>query len=97
MLDGPPSGVFLFTRDRSGRGTVIYGHGVTSGAVCCRFITVPGVGPITAFAFKTAVEVPERFAKSKTVGAHFGLTPRKYDSGQIDHQGHIRKCGDGAL
>jgi len=62
--------------------------------VCRRFMTVPGVGPITALAFKTAVEAPERFAKSKTVGAHFGLTPRKYSSGQIDYQGHISKCGD---
>jgi transposase len=62
--------------------------------ICRRFLTVPGVGPITALAFKTAVEVPERFAKSKTVGAHFGLTPRRYSSGQIDYQGHISKCGD---
>jgi transposase len=62
--------------------------------VCRRFTTMPGVGPITALAFKTAVETPERFAKSKTVGAHFGLTPRKYSSGQIDYQGHISKCGD---
>ena len=62
--------------------------------ICRRFTTMPGVGPITALAFKTAVEVPERFAKSKTVGAHFGLTPRKYASGQIDYQGHISKCGD---
>jgi transposase len=61
---------------------------------CRRFLSVPGVGPITALAFKTAVEVPERFAKSKTVGAHFGLTPRRYSSGQIDYQGHISKCGD---
>jgi transposase len=62
--------------------------------ICRRFTTLPGVGPITALAFKTAVETPERFAKSKTVGAHFGLTPRKYSSGQIDYQGHISKCGD---
>jgi transposase len=62
--------------------------------VCRRFTTLPGVGPITALAFKTAVETPERFAKSKTVGAHFGLTPRKYSSGQIDYQGRISKCGD---
>ncbi len=54
---------------------------------------VTGNGPITALAFKTAVEVPERFARSKTVGAHFGLTPRKYSSGQIDYQGHFSKCG----
>jgi transposase len=57
--------------------------------ICRRFTTQPGVGPITALAFRTAVEKPERFAKSKTVGAHFGLTPRKYNSGQIDYQGHI--------
>ena len=62
--------------------------------VCRRFMTLPGVGPITALAFKTAVETPDRFIKSKTVGAHFGLTPRKYSSGQIDYQGHISKCGD---
>jgi transposase len=65
--------------------------------VCRRFTTVPGVGPITALAFKTAVETPERFAKSKTVGAYFGLTPRRYSSGQIDYQGHISKCGDGLV
>lgn len=65
--------------------------------VCRRFMTVPGVGPITALAFKTAIEVPERFAKSKTVGAHFGLTPRRYSSGQIDYQGRISKCGDALM
>ena len=62
--------------------------------VCRRLMTVPGVGPITALAFKTAVEAPERFAKSKTVGAHFGLTPRSYSSGEIDYRGRISKCGD---
>ncbi len=62
--------------------------------VCRRLMTTPGVGPITALAFKTAIETPERFAKSKTVGAHFGLTPRRYSSGQIDYQGRISKCGD---
>ena len=62
--------------------------------VCRRFTTMPGIGPITALAFKTAVETPERFAKSKTEGAHFGLTPRKYCSGQMDYQGHVSRCGD---
>ncbi len=56
-------------------------------------MTVPGVGPITAPAFKTGVDVPERFAKSKTVGAHFGLTARKFNSGEIDDNGRISKCG----
>jgi transposase len=50
---------------------------VRGDSLCRRLMTVPGVGPITALAFKTGVDVPERFAKSKTVGAHFGLTSRK--------------------
>ncbi len=49
---------------------------------------------ITALAFKTGVDAPERFAKSKTMGAHFGLTSRKFNSGEIDYNGHISKCGD---
>lgn len=40
---------------------------------------------------------PERFAKSQMVGAHFGLTPRKFSSGKIDYRGHISKCGDGLV
>jgi transposase len=62
--------------------------------LCRRLMTIPGVGPVTALAFKTGVDVPERFAKSKTVGAHFGLTPRKFNSGEIDVNGRISKCGD---
>jgi len=62
--------------------------------LCGRLMTVPGVGPITALAFKTGVDVPERFAKSKTVGVHFGLTSRKFNSGEIDYNGRISKCGD---
>ncbi len=62
--------------------------------LCRRLMTIPGVGEITALAFKTGVDVPERFAKSKTVGAHFGLTSRKFNSGEIDYNGRISKCGD---
>ena len=62
--------------------------------LCRRLMTVPGVGAITALAFKTGVDVPERFTRSKTVGAHFGLTPRKFNSGEIDYNGRISKCGD---
>ena len=40
------------------------------------------------------VDVPQRFAKSKSVGAHFGLTPRRFSSGEIDYTGRISKCGD---
>ena len=52
--------------------------------VCLQFMTAPGVGPITALAFKTGVDYPERFTRSRNVGAHFGLTPRAYASGEID-------------
>ncbi|XWN31399.1 MAG: IS110 family transposase [Devosia sp.] len=62
--------------------------------VCRRFMTIPGVGPLTALAFKTWIDRPERFARSRDVGAALGLTPRKYASGEIDYNGHITKCGD---
>ncbi len=62
--------------------------------VCRRFMTVPGVGPVTSLAFKTTIDDPSRFAKSKTVGAHLGLTPKRYQSGTVDYDGRISKCGD---
>lgn len=62
--------------------------------VCQRLMTVPDVGPITSLAYRTAVEDPARFRKSALVGAHFGLTPREYASGEIDRNGNITKCGD---
>lgn len=62
--------------------------------ICRRFMTVPGVGPVVALTFRTAVDDPRRFRRSRTVGAHFGLTPRKFQSGTIDYDGRISKCGD---
>lgn len=62
--------------------------------VCRRLMTVPGVGPLTALVYKTYIDRPERFSKSRAVGAALGLTPRKYSSGEVDHDGHITKCGD---
>lgn len=60
-----------------------------------RFTGVPGVGPITAMSFRAAVDDPNRFQKSRIAGAHFGLTPRRYQSGAtIDYGGHISKMGD---
>lgn len=63
-------------------------------AVCMRMMTVPGVGPIAALTFKAAVDDPTRFKRSRTVGAHFGLTPRRYQSGERDNPGRISKAGD---
>lgn len=57
-------------------------------------MTVPGVGAIVAVAFAATVDDPGRFARSRSVGAHFGLTARRHQSGEIDRSGRISKCGD---
>jgi transposase len=61
---------------------------------CLRFMAIPGVGPIAALTFKAAVDDPGRFTSSRTVAAHFGLTPRRYQSGEMDNPGRISKAGD---
>jgi transposase len=61
---------------------------------CRHLMTVPGVGPLTALAFRATVDRPERFRRSRDVGAHLGLTPRRYQSGETDVQGRISRCGD---
>ena len=62
--------------------------------VCRRLMTVPGVGPVVALTYRATVDVPARFRHSKSVGAVFGLTPSKYQSGEINRTGAISKCGD---
>jgi transposase len=62
--------------------------------VCRRLMTVPGVGPVVALTYRTTVDVPARFRNSKSVGAAFGLTPSKYQSGEINRTGAISRCGD---
>ena len=62
--------------------------------VCRRLMTVPGVGPVVALTYRATVDVPARFRNSKAVGAVFGLTPSKYQSGEVDRTGAISKCGD---
>ena len=61
--------------------------------VCQRLMTVPGVGAITALTFKAAIDDPERFS-SRAVAAHFGLTPKRFQSGELDNPGRISKAGD---
>ena len=63
-------------------------------AVCMRMMTVPGVGPIAALTFKAAVDDPKRFKRSRTVAAHFGLTPSGYQSAEHDNPSRISKTGD---
>ncbi len=62
--------------------------------VCRLLMTTPGVGPLTAISFVTAIEDPQRFRRSQDVGAYLGLTPRRYQSGEVDINGRISKCGD---
>jgi len=67
---------------------------VRGDAVCRRLMTAPGVGALVAVTFKTAVDDPGRFRTAKAVGAHFGLTPKRYRSGETDVTGGISKAGD---
>ena len=60
-------------------------------------MSTPSVGPIIALTYAAAVDDPTRFKSSKRVGAHFGLTPKKYQSGETDRSGRISKIGDAAV
>ena len=62
--------------------------------VCRRLMTVPGVGPVVALTYRATVDVPARFRKSKSVGAVFGLTCSRDQSGERDRPGTISRCGD---
>jgi transposase len=62
-----------------------------------RFMTVPGVGPVTALCFKATIDDPTRFKRSRSVGAYVGLTTRRHASGEVDWSGRISKCGDAML
>ena len=70
---------------------------VKDDAVCRRLMTIPGVGPVVALTYRATVDVPARFRNSKAVGAVFGLTPARYQSGESDRTGAISKCGDGMM
>jgi transposase len=62
--------------------------------VCQRLMSTPGVGALVAVTYRSAVDDPARFGKSSTVGAYFGLTPKKYQSGETDRDGGVIKVGD---
>jgi transposase len=67
---------------------------VRDDAVCRRLMTIPGVGPVVALTYRATVDVPARFRNSRAVGAVFGLTPAKHQSGESDRTGGISRCGD---
>src|ERR671916_140185 len=60
---------------------------------CQILMSVPGVGAVTATSFATAIEDPENFRRSRSVGAWLGLTTRRYQSGEVDYDGHISSQG----
>lgn len=60
-------------------------------------MSAPGVGPLVALTYVSAIDDPKRFTSSKAVGAHFGLTPKKYQSGETDITGRISKIGDSTV
>ena len=62
--------------------------------VCRRLMTIPGIGPVVALSYRAPVDVPARFKNSRAVGAVFGLTPSKYQSGESDRTDRISRCGD---
>jgi transposase len=60
-------------------------------------MTPPGVGAIVALTYVVAIDDPARFQSSRMVGPHFGLTPKKYQSGETDVTGRISKIGDASV
>jgi transposase len=74
------------------------GHQLVAGArqnqACRILMSIPGVGAITATSFATAIEDPDNFKKSRSVGAWLGLTTRRYQSGEVDYDSHISRRGD---
>jgi transposase len=57
-------------------------------------MSMPGIGPVIALTFRASIDQPHRFRRSRSVGAYFGLTPRRYQSGEVDRTGRISKAGD---
>ncbi|MEQ1650823.1 MAG: IS110 family transposase [Hyphomicrobiaceae bacterium] len=70
---------------------------VRSSSTCRLLMSIPGVGVLTAAAYVCVIDDPKRFPRSELVGAYLGLTPRRYQSGQVDRIGRISKCGDPLL
>src|SRR5437868_882349 len=72
---------------------------VQGDATCRMLMSMPGVGPITAVAYVAALEKPDTdtFKRSRAVAAWLGLTPRRFQSGEVDYAGHISRRGDRQL
>lgn len=64
---------------------------------CQRLMTIPGIGAVSAVTYVATIDTPDRFARSRSVGAYIGLTSRRYQSGDIDYRGRISRRGDRML
>lgn len=64
---------------------------------CRRLMTAPGIGAVVVASYVAAIELPENFKHARDVGAWVGLTPRSFQSGEIDYDGHISRRGDERL
>ena len=84
----PIVGPMLAAFDKAVRGLA------KSDPTCRLLMSVPGIGVLSVLAYVSTVEDPARFTRSRSVGAHMGLTPRQYQSGEVDRSGRISKCGD---
>ena len=62
--------------------------------ICRQLMTTPGIGALVALTYRSSIDDPARFSKSSTVGAYFGLTPKKYQSGEADRDSGVSKIGD---
>lgn len=69
----------------------------TEDGICRLLMSAPGVGPVVALTFRAGVDEAARFSRSRSVPAHFGLTPTRYQSGELDRGRGISKCGDSSV
>jgi transposase len=93
----PLLAVLIATRQQLAGYERIIRQRARSDQVARRLMTVPGVGTVVALAFVSTIEDPNRFNRSSSVGAYLGLTPRRYQSGNMDRAGKISRCGDTML
>jgi transposase len=93
----PLLAVLMATREQLAGYERIVRRRARADQVARRLMTVPGVGTVVALAFVSTIEDPDRFKRSSSVGAYLGLTPRRYQSGDVDRAGRISRCGDGMM
>lgn len=58
------------------------------------FMTAPGVGAVIALSVASTYDDASRFRRSSSAGAYLGLTPRRYESGEVSRNGRVSKRGD---